>query len=221
MRNLLAKSTDCNYVNREGGREDRIPSRGAGSVWRDRVRQESNDEKMKELILYIAHRCQSDDTFGATKLNKLLFLSDFVAHLRLGKAITGHEYQALPKGPAPKALVPLRKLMIHDHEVVVVETNYFGRAQHKWIPKREPRLALFSGDEIALVDQLIATWWGKNAESISEASHGFLGWMLAKEKETIPYCVALVSRRAPTPDEVRRGRELEPLARHALEAHAG
>ena len=169
-----------------------------------------------ELILYIADRSRGDDAFGATKLNKLLFLSDFGAYLRLGKAITGHEYQALPRGPAPRALLPIKEEMERDNEVAVIETSYYGYPQHKWIPKREPRLGLFSGEEIALVDRVITKWLDKNADLISDASHGFLGWRLAKGKETIPYCIALVSTRTPTPDEVARGRELEPLARQVL-----
>ena len=40
-----------------------------------------NDEKLRELIVYISDRCETDETFGAVKLNKILFLADFNAHL--------------------------------------------------------------------------------------------------------------------------------------------
>src|SRR6266487_3415423 len=47
------------------------------------------DEKLRELILHICIRSEDDEAFGAVKLNKLLFFSDFHAFLRLGKPITG------------------------------------------------------------------------------------------------------------------------------------
>jgi hypothetical protein len=34
----------------------------------------NSDERLQELILYIAEKCEEDPTFGATKLNKILYL---------------------------------------------------------------------------------------------------------------------------------------------------
>ena len=36
-----------------------------------------NEEKFKELVLYISRRSEHDQAFGAIKLNKLLVFSDF------------------------------------------------------------------------------------------------------------------------------------------------
>jgi len=38
-----------------------------------------NDRKFQELLLYVAARCEGAPTFGATKLNKILFFADFLA----------------------------------------------------------------------------------------------------------------------------------------------
>lgn len=51
-----------------------------------------NDEKLKELILYITIRSEGDRHFDSDKLKKLLFFSDFLAYLYFGEPITGHEY---------------------------------------------------------------------------------------------------------------------------------
>ena len=56
-----------------------------------------NEQKFKELVIYIAGRCESDPYFGAVKLNKLLFFSDFFAYAKLGNPITGAEYMKLPR----------------------------------------------------------------------------------------------------------------------------
>ena len=38
-----------------------------------------SDERLGELILYVADKCADDPRFGATKLNKILWWSDFQA----------------------------------------------------------------------------------------------------------------------------------------------
>ena len=71
----------------------------------------TNVEKLRELVLYIAEQSECDSAFGMTKLNKLLFFSDFQAYLSTGNAITGEEYQKLPNGPAPRKILPVMQSM--------------------------------------------------------------------------------------------------------------
>src|SRR5437660_6974881 len=54
-----------------------------------------NEVRYKELVLYICQKCATDQKFGATKLNKILYFSDFLAYAELGEPITGFEYQRL------------------------------------------------------------------------------------------------------------------------------
>ena len=60
--------------------------------------------KLQELILYIARRSEDDRHFGANKLNKLLFYSDFLAYAKTGRSFTGAPYERLEHGPAPRGL---------------------------------------------------------------------------------------------------------------------
>lgn len=171
-----------------------------------------NDTKLKELILFIALHSEGDKRFGATKLNKLLFFADFLAYLYLGKPITGHEYQALPKGPAPRYLMPIREAMEVDKDIAIQKIDFYGREQHKIFALREPDLSLFTAEEIELVHHIIEECWNKRANDISDDSHRFVGWALAGPGETIPYEVALVSTTDPTPADIAYAKELEPLA---------
>ena len=82
-----------------------------------------------ELILYIAKRCEADPTFGAVKLNKLLWWSDFLFYARAGQPITGVEYQKLPAGPAPVQLVPVRNVLIEAGDAKIVRQRYHARMQ--------------------------------------------------------------------------------------------
>src|SRR6266498_2034018 len=67
------------------------------------------EERLREMILYICAKCADDPAFGATKLNKILWFSDFLAYFQRGVPITGVAYQRLSRGPAPKRLVPVRE----------------------------------------------------------------------------------------------------------------
>lgn len=179
------------------------------------MRQKPNDEKLRELILYVATLSQFDPKFGAIKLNKLLFYADFLAYQRFGSPITGQEYQALPQGPAPKRLKPVMARM--EGRDLKVESRKVGKfRQIRAVPIRTADLRLFSGSEIDLVHQVVERFRDMNATEISEESHLFLGWRLAKEKEIIPYSTVLIGTRKPTEREQRKGRALQKFAREAL-----
>jgi hypothetical protein len=153
-----------------------------------------SDKKLRELALYIAERSKADPAFGATKLNKLLFFSDFLAYLNFGKSITGQIYFRLNNGPAPKRWMLVRERMCQDGDLAIKKQDFFGFPQIKLIPLRPPDTSRFSVDELRIVDMVIDKYISLNASQISDESHGFIGWSLAKDKEEIPIEVALVFR---------------------------
>jgi len=175
-------------------------------------------KKLQELILYISMKSEGDEGFGKVKLNKLLFFSDFLAFLYHGSAITGQDYQALQQGPAPKAMLPVLNAMQKRGEVAVRENEYHGLKQQRVFSLRPPDTSVFDAKQIALVDEVITKHWGQNGADVSEKSHKFIGWALAKRGETIPYSVVMVGKRDLTISERERGVELEPIARRCLKA---
>jgi len=168
-----------------------------------------DDDKFKELVLYVARQSEGDQRFGATKLNKLLFFSDFIAYKVSGRPITGQEYFRIEYGPAPKRLLPLKEEMIQDGDCIEVERNYFGQLQKVVVALREPDLSAFSGTEIALVDQIVKECSNLNAKEISGESHGFVGWQIADDQEDIPYELALVNFGEVTEDDKKHAGEMK------------
>jgi hypothetical protein len=168
------------------------------------VQPPPNDAKLKELILFVASRSQDDPRFGSTKLNKLLFFADFLAYVKLGKAITNHPYMRLPNGPAPKAMVPIVKQMVRAQSLAIQDRDHYGKTQKVPIALREADLSLFSSAEIAVVTDVLDACRKKNAKGISSLSHKFAGWKLAKDRETIPYEVALVQFKKPRKQDIEK-----------------
>jgi hypothetical protein len=170
---------------------------------------QANDQKFRELILYISQQCANQPTFGATKLNKILYFSDFLAYADNESPITGHEYQKLKAGPAPRKLPAIREQMIREGILAIqpIELNS-GYVQERPVNLRKPELKMFTGNEIAIVDRVIAALENSTAKAASDLSHKMVGWLAAKDGETIPYCSILISNEPLSEAEIRRGREL-------------
>ena len=169
-----------------------------------------NERKFRELVLYVSQKCASDPKFGATKLNKILFYADFFAYGNTGNPITGFRYQKLPNGPAPRRLLPVRGQMVAEGELGIQEVPLrSGRKQKRTVNLRPPDLSVFRGDEIALVDDVIDALRDADAEACSEVSHRMVGWLVAKDREDIPYSTVFLSNAPLSEEEIQRGRELD------------
>lgn len=153
------------------------------------------NEKLRELVLLTCEWCQADPKFGAIKLKNI---SNFRTARRL-KLVT--------------------ERMIKRGEFAWQELPYFGRTQKKPIALRAGDASKFSGPEVAPIQQTVEKFRKMNATEISDPSQIFPGWKAAHMKETISYAAALVSRRAPTDHERKRGLRLQAFAEKHLRAH--
>ncbi len=169
-------------------------------------------QKFKELILYISEKSATDAYFGATKLNKILFLSDFWAYAELGEPITGMEYMHLPYGPGPRKLLPIRQEMEHNGELAIQPAVVQGMSQKRPVNLRPPELSEFTAEQIALVDRVIDLLKEATGFQVSSYTHGWHGWIAAEDKETIPYETVFINDAPLTEFEIVRGKQL--AARH-------
>jgi hypothetical protein len=163
----------------------------------------NSEERLYELILYISDQCINDRFFGATKLNKILYFSDFLSFKFCGKPITGVKYQKLPQGPAPKRLLPVRERMIKNKDLIIKPNRIFeNKEQHRSIALRPANLSLFTASEISIVDQVIRELWDKNANEVSLMSHD-ISWEIYAENDPIPYEAVHLSNEINDADVVR------------------
>jgi hypothetical protein len=168
-----------------------------------------DQEKLGELIVYISERSKNDPRFGATKLNKLLYFSDFLAFGNFGMPISGAIYRHLKQGPAPRHLEEIRDRLVSTGAIEISERHFKnGRRQVRATACRSFNRSKFSDEEIALVDDLIKLHWERTADEISDASHNYVGWKMTKEGETIPYESIFLSDAPLTTEEIHRGQEL-------------
>lgn len=180
----------------------------------DRVKQspvrhstKESDARLREVILYVAARCENHKSFGAIKLNKILYFADYISYLNYGESITGAPYQKLPNGPAPLYLVPIREKMKAEGDIAIREEAFFFKTQHRIIALRAPRLDMFKARDIALLEDVIDVCKARSAIHLSDMSHG-LAWRAAHEKEVIPYETALLDNHGIDEQDIEEAQQL-------------
>jgi len=174
------------------------------------------DDRLSEMILYVCAKCADDPSFGATKLNKILWCSDFIAYFERGEPITGTAYQRLSKGPAPKYLVPTRRKMIHRRELGIEPRSFFNKVVERPVALRPAKIdGLFKSTDIAIVDEVIRKLWGVTALTVSELSHLSKCWTTAKDGELIPYESVFLADNEITEQDIAETKEL--AAKHGWE----
>ncbi len=164
-----------------------------------------NQEKLAELILFFAQESQSDPYFGSTKLNKLLFMTDFLAYGNLGKPVTGIACIHQVQGPAPLPgdFLTVREQLETAGRLVIREQMLFGFAQKRPVAQANPNLALFTQDELDIARHALDTMRTMTNQEASTWSHQRPGWLSTKQGEEIPYyTVVLWDRTPPTFDDL-------------------
>ena len=173
-----------------------------------------SEKKLRELIIHISVKCADDTYYSATKLNKVLFYSDFLAYKLYGEPITGADYFALPHGPVPRRLLPIRSEMEKAGDIAIQRYT-----QHRVVALRDPEYDIFAAREIALVDKVIDILRDRDAREVSEITHLFLGWRAAMaegeqtdEHVSIPYQTVFVQD--PIMDEYEKAYAVELAKKH-------
>jgi len=167
------------------------------------------EKRLTELILYISKKLSNDEYFGQIKLNKVVFFSDFTAFGRLGKTITGVEYQHLDEGPAARPMLPIQTRMKTAKILVIEPRSLYGYTQDRPVSLRDPDLSDFSGEEIAIVDAWIDRLRPMTATKASKLSHDTFGWRITNNGQTIhPMSVFISWKPRPTAADIKRGQRL-------------
>lgn len=164
-------------------------------------------ERLQELMLFIADRCEDDPNFGVTKLNKILYYCDFLAFAKLGEPITGISYNKLPFGPVPTAAQIVRDKMRQDGEIVITQEGSVSFRLSRVVPVREANLSLFTGPQVALIDSVIEAVEGANARRLTDITHGN-AWKVLSYNDVVPYEFVFISDDPYTEADIARADEL-------------
>lgn len=145
-----------------------------------------NLDKVKEIVLYFIESMGS--TF-VTKMNKLLFYSDFLSYKRRGFGITGLKYIAMQYGPVPEnwGMVYDSLQGIEMNECILPNQTSGIRLEANSIIDK----TVFSEFERLILEDVCTRFSSMNAKEISSESHKEKGWIRnSANKGIIDYCYA-------------------------------
>jgi putative zinc finger/helix-turn-helix YgiT family protein len=129
-----------------------------------------NLEKARQMVLYFSKRCAP----FTTKLNKLLFYSDFLNFSKYGYAISGISYQAIQRGPVPYRY---DSLYINTSDIVTIEDVFFeDKSGERFVTDKEFNANLFSKEEIESLDTVFDRFKGVKTKDIVDISHEESAW---------------------------------------------
>ena len=160
--------------------EDSFPDKYTGYV-------KPNLAKLTEMVVYFSEKISP----FKTKLNKLLFYSDFLSFRSSCFSMSGVKYRAIQLGPVPLNFNSLFEYMSNQKQVNIIQKN-FGedRVGEKFVayPGRTFNSELFTQYEIRILNEVVMKFKDSSTSSIVDFSHKEKGWIENnKDKNIISY----------------------------------
>ena len=146
-----------------------------------------NVQKFKEALLYILRSVGAKPNVGETVIYKILYFIDFNHYEQFEEQLIGATYIKNHFGPTPAEFSQIVKEMIKECEIEKISSTYFRKEQKKYLPLREPNLAVFSGIEIKTIDEVLDRLSDMNVTSISDYSHQDIPWIVTPVGAPINY----------------------------------
>jgi putative zinc finger/helix-turn-helix YgiT family protein len=132
--------------------------------------------KFSEMVVFFTEKLQP----WKTKLNKLLFYSDFLSYSRTGFSMSGVQYRAIPMGPVPKNFNSIFEYMANKEEVDIYYSNFNDGGtgeQFKPNQKKEFNSSLFTKTELEILNDVVIRFEAASTNEIIEISHQEKAWI--------------------------------------------
>ena len=138
--------------------------------------------RLKNIMLYILNRC---DEVWCTKMNKLLFYTDFVSYRERGMAMTGLSYRAIDFGPVPERWDRVYSEFPEVRQELRQIGDFVGSVL---IASAKPDVTMFTDDELKVLDTICIHFSKMTSREISRISHDEEAWLNHHDKhEHIPF----------------------------------
>lgn len=144
-------------------------------------------EKFEQVLLYVLQKVGAKPNVGETVLYKLLYFIDFDYYEKFEKQIMGLTYIKNHFGPTPREFKKVIDDMVAHGKLEAVRSTYFSKDQKKYLPKVNPDLGNFNGNELEMIDSVLERYADKSATQLSEISHRDMPWKASKMKQNIEY----------------------------------
>ncbi len=113
-----------------------------------------------------------------TKMNKLLFYSDFLHYKKTGFSISGLKYIAITHGPVPKNYGSIYNTLFEkDYIEICIEDFGDGIEGEKFTTDKTQDLSTFEKSEIEVMNEVIKQLGPKKTKDLVNISHEEFAWI--------------------------------------------
>lgn len=139
-------------------------------------------EKVANALSYFA---SSKIELFKTKVNKLLFYSDFLNYQRYGVSMFGITYKAIPFGPVPVEYEKIFKYLLDEDIIEIEQFQIDHNYAEKLVPHLEFNADLFNEVELKVLEDITEMFKYKNTKEIVDISHLEPAWIDNKDTRNI------------------------------------
>ncbi len=133
-------------------------------------------KKFSEMVVFFTEKMEP----WKTKLNKLLFYSDFLMHKQTGYSMSGVQYRAISMGPVPNNFNSIYEYLGNKDELDIDYISFpdggIGE-QFKPNAKNKLNLSLFSLTELEILNSVVERFKNTSTREIIEISHKEKAWI--------------------------------------------
>lgn len=148
------------------------------------MKPEFDREKFKAVVHYLCRH--AGDDFGRIKLHKALYFADMLNFVDKNEPLTGVGYVKQQFGPTARHLKWALDELVRNGSLRVAQDDYFGLPKYVFQSLREPTSNRLSGNDRALLDEVLKFIGSQSATAISELSHNE-AWHAFAIGDEIPY----------------------------------
>ncbi len=149
-------------------------------------------ESVAHYIIYAARNAPEHKKIGYTKLNKMLYYSDFLSYFKYKKPITGDSYIRKQHGPVPEKIEMIVGNLKKNGKIIEIPQIFeSGHQRKKLLPMSEPDLENIDKTALPIIHEMIESLIDFSAQEISQFSHDIV-WKSFKMGEKIPYYMSYI-----------------------------
>lgn len=147
-----------------------------------------NEEKYKNVILYLSKNIGGGSVWGKKKMYKLLYFIDFDFFEKYEKPITGDVYHKLQMGPAPRYFDVLALELQKEGKLKISKgktgNGYTDAFVYSALEK--PKANAFTAKEKKMLDRIIKLYGEKTGRQLENLTHKEAPYLAVNEGEEMP-----------------------------------
>ncbi|HOB84124.1 MAG TPA: DUF4065 domain-containing protein [Bacteroidales bacterium] len=133
-------------------------------------------KKFTEMVVFFTELMQP----WKTKMNKLLFYSDFLMFKQTGFSISGIQYRAIPMGPVPDNFNSIYEYLAKNDNIDILYSSFANGGigeQFKPNSNRSSDMEFFNKTELSILHNVVERFKNTSTNEIIEMSHKEKAWL--------------------------------------------